>query len=323
MLKNYFKTTFRNLWKNKGYSFLNIGGLAIGIACAALIFLWVENELTWNHYFSNRDNLYNVKDQQTYDGTTFTFDATPGLMAPAMKAEIPGIKSTSRCTWGNQVLFSLDDKTIYEQGNYVDSEFLSMFQLHFTKGNAISAFNQLYSLVITESMAKRFFSTTDVIGKTLKVNNKQDYIIGGVIEDLPKNVSFKFDWLAPFKIYENDNPWLQQWGNNGVITYVEAEPNANITAINKKLYGYIETKSKDAVAKMSLYPMNRWRLYNSFDTNGKEKEGQLKYVNLFSLIAWIILIIACINFMNLATAQSERRAREVGVRKVLGAERKN
>ena len=322
MFKNYFKTTFRNLWKNKTYSFLNIFGLAVGIACAALIFLWVEDELTYNHYFSNRDNLYNVKDQQTYDGTTFTFDATPGPMAQSMKAEIPGIKNTARCTWGNQLLFSLQDKSIYETGNYVDSGFLSMFQLQFIKGNAAHAFDQLHSLVLSEKMAKNFFGTTDVMGKTLKVNNKQDYVVTGVIKDLPENVSFKFDWLAPFTIYYNDNSWLKEWGNNGVITYVETEPNANVTAINKKLYGYIQTKMQDATAKMSIYPMNRWRMYNSFDTNGKEKEGRLKYVNLFSLIAWIILIIACINFMNLATARSEQRAREVGVRKVLGAAKK-
>ncbi len=319
MFKNYLKTTFRNLWKNKGYSFLNIGGLAIGIACAGLIFLWVENELTWNHYFSNRDNLYNVKDQQTYDGTTFTFDATPGLLAQSMKAEIPGIKNTTRCTWGNQLLFSLGDKSIYDQGNYVDSGFLSMFQLEFIKGNAVNAFSQLHSLVITETMAHKFFESVDVIGKTLKVNNDHDYVITGVIKDLPKSVSFRFNWLAPFKIFEDENTWLREWGNNGVITYVETVPNANLNAINKKLYGFIQTKAPDANARMSIYPMNRWRLYNSFDTNGKEKEGQVKYVNLFSLIAWIILIIACINFMNLATARSEQRAREVGVRKVLGA----
>ncbi len=319
MFKNYLKTTFRNLWKNKGYSFLNIGGLAIGIACAGLIFLWVENELTWNHYFSNRDNLYNVKDQQTYDGTTFTFDATPGLLAQSMKAEIPGIKNTTRCTWGNQLLFSLGDKSIYDQGNYVDSGFLSMFQLEFIKGNAVNAFSQLHSLVITETMAHKFFESVDVIGKTLKVNNDHDYVITGVIKDLPKSVSFRFNWLAPFKIFEDENTWLREWGNNGVITYVETVPNANLNAINKKLYGFIQTKAPDANARMSIYPMNRWRLYNSFDTNGKEKEGQVKYVNLFSLIAWIILIIACINFMNLATARSEQRAREVGVRKVLGS----
>ena len=157
MFRNYFKTTFRNLWKNKIYSFLNIFGLAVGIACAALIFLWVEDELTYNHYFSNRDNLYNVKDQQTYDGTTFTFDATPGPMAQSMKADIPGIKSTARCTWGNQLLFSMQDKNIYDQGNYVDAPFLTMFQLQFIQGNAATAFNQLNSLVVNETMAKKIF----------------------------------------------------------------------------------------------------------------------------------------------------------------------
>ena len=318
MFKNYFKTTFRNLWKNKGYSFLNIGGLAIGIACAGLIFLWVEDELTFNHYFSNRDNLYKVKDQQTYDGTTFTFDATPGPFAAGIKSEIPGIKNTARTTWGNSVLFSLGDKTIYQQGLYVDSPFLKMFQLQFVRGNASDAFAQLHSIVVSEKMANNFFGTTNVIGKTLKVDNKDDYIISGVIKDLPENVSFKFDWLSPFKIYEDQNQWLQYWGNNGVVTYVETQPNANVEQINKKLYGYIQTKQKEANAKMSIYPMNRWRMYDSFD-NGKEIAGRIKYVNLFSLIAWIILIIACINFMNLSTARSEQRAREVGVRKVLGA----
>ena len=322
MFKNYIKTTFRNLWKNKGYSFLNVFGLAIGIACAALIFLWVENELTWNHYFSNRDNLYLVKDQQTYDGTIFTFDATPGPLAPSIKAEIPGIKRTARSTWGNSELFSLGDKAIYESGNYVDSSFLKMFQLQFVEGNADNAFRQLYSLVISEKMAKKFFQSIDVIGKTLKMNNQRDYVISGVIKDLPENVSFKFDWLAPFQIFLNQNDWLQQWGNNGIVTYVETEPNANISAINKKLYGYVQTKQKETNAKLSIYPMNRWRMYNSFDKSGKEKEGQVKYINLFSLIAWIILIIACINFMNLSTARSEQRAREVGVRKVLGAGKK-
>jgi putative ABC transport system permease protein len=318
MIKNYFTTTFRNLWKNKGYSFLNIAGLAIGITCAALIFLWVENELTFNHYFSNRDNLYKIKDHQTYDGTTFTFDATPGRLGQAIKTEIPGIKNTARSTWGNQSLFSLGDKNIYEQGNYVDSGFLSMFQLEFIKGNAATAFSQLYSIIITEKMAEKFFDTTEALGKTLKVDDKQNYMVTGVIRNLPENVSFQFDWFAPFKIFEDQNSWLQRWGNNGVITYVETQPNADIAAINRKLYNFLETKGDGLNAKFSIYPLNRWRLYDNF-VNGKEVQGRIKYVNLFSLIAWIILIIACINFMNLSTARSEQRAREVGVRKVLGA----
>jgi len=318
MFRNYFKTTFRNLWKNKGYSFLNIFGLAIGIVCAAVIFLWVEDELNYNDYFSNKENLYKIKDSQTYDGTTFTFDATPGPLAAGIKNEIPGIKNTARTTWGNQSLFTLNDKNIYEAGMYVDSSFLSMFQLKFIHGNPSTAFQQLYSVVISEKMANKFFGSTNVLGKSLRVDNKQNYLVSGVIQDLPENVSFKFDWLAPFKIFEDQNSWLQQWGNNGIVTYVETDPSANIPVVNKKLYNYLDTKGHDFNAKFSIYPMNRWRMYDNWK-NGKEVEGRIKYVHLFSLIAWIILIIACINFMNLSTARSEQRAREVGVRKVLGA----
>ena len=318
MFKNYFKTSLRNLWKNRTYGFLNIFGLAIGIACAALIFLWVEDELTYDHYFKKRDYLSWIKNKQTYDGITFTFDATPGLLAKTMKTEIPGIKNTARSSWGNKLLFSLGEKSIYEKGRYVDSNLFSMLQLPFIKGRAAEAFTQLHSVVISKKMAEKFFGSTDVIGKTLKVNNEHDYVVTGVIEDLPENISIKFDWLAPFQIYENQNSYLQQWGTNAIITYVEVEPSANINAINKQLNGYIQTKEPEANAKLSLFPMKKWRLYNTF-VNGVQEGGRIKYVNLFSTIAWIILLIACINFMNLATARSEQRAREVGVRKVMGA----
>ena len=318
MFANYLKTTFRNLWKNKGYTFLNIFGLAIGITCAALIFLWIEDEVNYNNYFSNKDNLYKIKDHQTYDGTTYSFDATPGPLAAGIKNEIPGIKQTARSTWGDQALFTLGDKNIYQQGLFVDSSFLSMFQLEFIKGNAQNSFSQLHSIVISEKMADKFFNSSEVLGKTLKLDNGEDYVVGGVFKDLPDNVSFDFTWLAPFKIFENKNEWLTRWGNNGVVTYVETEPNANISAINKQLYDYLDTKGEGMIAKFEIYNMGRWRLYDSFE-NGKEIPGRIKYVNLFSLIAWIILLIACINFMNLSTARSEQRAREVGVRKVLGA----
>jgi len=321
MIRNYFKAAMRSLLKNKGFTLLNVGGLAVGIACATLIFLWVESELTYNHYFANRDNIYKVKDKQTYNGETYVFDATPGPLAQAMKAEIPGIKAAARSTWTNNTLFALGDKTVYEPGNYVDPPFLSIFKLKFVRGNAASALSQLHALVISEKMAKTFFHTTDVVGKTLKVDNSKDYVITGVVQDMPENVSVKFEWLGLFKTFENDNPWLKQWGSNGIITYAEVPPNVDVNAINKKLYNFVEGKQKGASAKMSIYPMNRWRMYDTFDKSGHEIEGRKKYVNLFSLIAWIVLVIACINFMNLATARSEQRAREVGVRKVLGAPR--
>lgn len=318
MIHNYLKTTFRNLWKNKGFTFLNIFGLGIGIACASLIFLWVEDEINFNNYFSNKENLYKIKDSQTYDGTTFTFDATPGPLAAGIKTEIPGIKNTARSSWGQQSLFSLGDKNLYERGMYVDSSFLKMFQLQFIQGNAGTAFQQLHSLVITEKMAHKFFGNDNAIGKSLKIDNNTSSVVTGVIKDLPESVSFQFEWLAPFKIFENQNSWLQSWRNNGVLTYVELEPGADTKAINRKLYNYVQSKAEDAEAKMSVYPMSRWRLYDSWK-DGKEVPGRIKYVNLFSLIAWIILLIACINFMNLSTARSGKRAREVGVRKVLGA----
>ena len=318
MFTNYIKTSLRNLWKNKGYTFLNIFGLAIGITCATLIFLWIEDEVNYNDYFSNKENLYKIKDHQTYDGTTFTFDATPGPLAAGIKNDIPGILKTARTTWGEQALISLGEKNIYEQGMHVDSSFLSMFQLDFIKGNVENSLSQLHSIVISKTMANKFFNSTDILGKTIKLDNAQDFLIGGVFKDLPENVSFNFNWLAPFKVFENKNEWLTRWGNNGIVTYVQTEPHADISAINKKLYNYLDTKGEGLNAKFEIYNMGRWRLYDRFE-NGKEVPGRIKYVNLFSLIAWIILIIACINFMNLATARSEQRAREVGVRKVLGA----
>ena len=320
MIKNYFLITFRNILRNKTYNFLNIFGLAVGIACAALIFLWVEDEMNYNHYFANKNNLFIVKDKQSYDGKTFVFDATPGPLAQVMKAEIPGFKTTARSSWPNPMLFSRSDKAIYESGRYVDSGFLSMFLVPFTKGNAAQAFQQTNSVVLSEKMAIKFFGTTDILGKTLKVDNKEDYVVTGIFKDLPENVSVKFEWLISFKVYEEQNKGLTKWGSNSILTYAEVQPTADITSINKQLFDIVKRKNPGStIAKMMLYPFTRIRLYNSFDNNGNEKEGLIKNIHLFSLIAWIILIIACINFMNLSTARSEKHAKEVGIRKVLGA----
>jgi putative ABC transport system permease protein len=329
MFKNYLKTAFRNLWKNRTYSFLNIFGLAVGITCAGFIFLWVEDELNYNHNNSKRDQLYQVLENQAYDGKTYTFSATPGLLAPTMKEEIPGVKNTCRFTWDRYTLFSLGDKALYHRGYYADSSVFSMLTLPFVQGKKENAFNQLHSLVISEKMAKKFFpqdaahgDEKNIIGKALKVDNKEEYVISGVMKDLPENSSLQFDWLAPFKIYLNKNDWLQQWGNNGIQTFVELDKKANVQALNKKLDGYIKSKDTSAIAQPFLLCMNDWRLRSNFE-EGKQTGGRIQYVRMFSTIAWIILLIACINFMNLSTARSEKRAREVGVRKVLGAGKNN
>ncbi len=325
MLRTYFKTTIRNLWKNKGYSFLNIFGLAIGIACAGLIFLWVEDELNWDQFHTKKDNLYRIKENQKYDTYVATFGSTPAPMAPTMQQEIPGIANTCRITAWNTKLITIGNKSLYAFPNYADPSLFSMFTFPFVQGNAGTAFTQLYSMVVTQATAKRFFGDEkNVIGKTVRVDNKQDYVITGVIKDIPKNSTIQFEWVAPFQIWWNENKqWAQNWGNNDLDTYVELKPNVSAASVNKILYDFIQKREPKSNARPFIWTARDWHLRDQFENGVETGGGQIQYVHLFSIIAWIILLIGCINFMNLATARSEKRAREVGVRKVLGAAKQN
>jgi putative ABC transport system permease protein len=326
MFKNYFKTTFRILSRNKGYSFLNIFGLAIGIACAGLIFLWVEDEVNWDSFHANKDSLYLVKMNDEVDNGIFTHSSSPGLMAPALQADFPGIANTCRVTEGSTTaLFNIANKAVYASGNNAEPSLFSMFTLPFVQGNAKTAFTQLYSIVITEKAAKKFFGgEKSVIGRTVRMDNKQDYVVTGVLKDLPENSSLQFEWLAPFQIIYQHNQGMQRWSNFGTTTYVQLKHGVNVNAINHQLYNYIQQKqgADKSTVHAFLSSMNDWHLRNQFDNGKPTGGGQIQYVHLFSVIAWIILLIACINFMNLATARSEQRAKEVCVRKVLGSDKR-
>jgi putative ABC transport system permease protein len=322
MFKNYFKTTCRNLWKNKGYSFLNIFGLAIGIACAGFIFLWVEDELNYDQFNIKKDRLYFIRENQKYDTYTATFGSTPAPMAPVMQAEIPGIANTCRLGGDNSAkLITIGDKSMYASGSYVDASLFSMFTFPFVQGNAKTAFKELHSMVITQSTAKKFFGDEkNIIGKTVRVDNKQDYVITGVIKNIPKNSTVQFEWVSPFQIWWDENKsWAQSWGNNDLSTFVELKPNVSAASVNKVLYDFIQKREPKSNARPFLWTAHDWHLRDEFDNGMQTGGGRITYVHLFSIIAWIILLIACINFMNLATARSEKRAREVGVRKVLGS----
>jgi putative ABC transport system permease protein len=324
MFKNYFKSTLRNLWKNKTYSFLNIAGLAIGIASAALIFLWVEDELTFNHNFANRDFIYRIMENHHNEGKINTSGSTPGPMAQAVKTDIPGIKNSGRLSWTMDELMVLNDKSLKESGAYVDPSVLTMFALPFIYGEPAKVFKDLQSVVISETVARIFFGNENPVGKTIKMNANQGfsvdglYTVTGVYKDFPQNSSYKFQWISPYVLFENKNDWMKPWDNNLTETLVELNPSVDPESINKKLDGYIAAKTGTPSASCILFSMNDWNLRSQF-TDGKPDGGNIKYVKLFSLIAVIILIIASINFMNLSTAQSEKRAREVGVRKVMGA----
>ena len=321
----FFKTTIRNLRRNKSYSSLNILGLAIGIACAGLIFLWIENEMTWDQFNTKKDRLYFVRENQKYDTYTATFGSTPGLLGPAMLAEIPGIANTCRTSEGDMsLLFTIGDKSVYAFGKYAEPSLFTMFTLPFVQGNAKTAFSQLNSIVITEKTARKFFGNEDdVIGKRVRIDNKLDYLVSGVLKDIPENSSMQFEWVAPFEVYFKQSEWLHKWGNNSLSTYVELKPGVNPASIDKLLYNFIQQKHPSSNARPFLFSMNEWHLRDEFDNGRQTGGGRIEYVRLFSIIAWIILLIACINFMNLATARSEKRAKEIGVRKVLGVGKQN
>ncbi len=328
MLKNYFKITFRTLWKNKTYSFLNIFGLALGIACAAFIFLWVEDEVDFDSIHTKKDRVFLIKTNNKVDNGVFTHSSTAGPLAPAMQAAIPGIANTCRTTETSTCLFNSGEKSANATGLYAEPSFFSLFTLPFVHGNAREAFSQLHSIVLTQKAAQKFFGTEqNVLGKTLSMDNRQDYVVSGVLQDLPQNSTLQFEWLAPFKVWYDANPRAKGWFNFGLTTYVELQPGVDAASINERMldpyYDFtMQRKGQDkSSVHVFLFGMKDWHLRDDFDNGKPTGSGRILYVHLFNIIAWIVLFIACINFMNLATAGSEKRAKEIGVRKALGSGR--
>jgi predicted permease len=323
MFRNSIKAGFRNFWKNKSYSFLNILGLAIGIACAGLIFLWVEDETSFDRVHVKKDRIYMVMNNWPFSQHFSTYESTPGLMGPAIKTEIPGVANTCRTTEGRRTgLIGIGNKSVYADGLYADSTLFSMFTIPFAQGNAGTAFTQTHSMVITEKAARKFFGDDkNVMGRTVRLDNKQDYKITAIVKDFPENNSIQFEWLLPFDIFYKENSWLSNWDSNGILTMVELEKTAIPDAANLQLHDFIKKRVPKTIVSSFLFPMKDWHLRWDFENGKPTGRGRIQYTHMFSLIAWIILFLACINFMNLATARSEKRAKEVGVRKVLGSGR--
>lgn len=319
MFKNYLKIAWRTLWKNKGYSFLNIFGLAIGITCATLILLWVEDEVSFNGTFEKQDQVYYVPTNQKFEGEWRTvFQSTPGPLAKVMKDEVPGIIGSSR-TLSEDLLFEVGEHSINKYGRFADPDFLDMFSLTFIEGNIENAFKEPDAIVISKETATHLYGDgTSVLGKVVRVNNDTNFIIAGVFENLPLNVSYWFDWVAPFERLVADRPWMTEYGSNFSDTFVELSPEADFETVDAKVRKILPAKTEDEDMVAFLHSMKDWYLKSNFE-GGKQVGGQIVYVRLFALIAIIILLIACINFMNLSTARSEKRANEVGVRKVLGS----
>jgi len=322
MLKTYFKTAWRSLLKNKTSSFINISGLAVGLATGIIIMLVVVNEFSYDKFNTNLKDIYLLmKNQKQVDGIS-TGDATAGPMAASLRTDMPETKYASRVAYFDDHLIQSGDKTIKASGIYAEPDLFNIMSFPSLQGNAVAALQDESSVVITEAMAKKLFGNENVIGKLILADNKNSFKVSAIVKDIPSNSSLKFDMVFPFSFYAKQNDWLNKWDDNRIQTWVQLKPGANLTSLNNKLTKLLQTRSDDKSVSLFLYPFADLRLHGSF-SNGKPNGGQINVLALLVALGIFVVLIACINFMNIATARSEQRSREVGVRKVLGASRKS
>lgn len=323
MVKNYFKIAIRNIKRNSTYSILNISGMAVGMASSILILLWVQDEWSYDRHFDNADSLYRViSDMSTTEGESSLNATTPAPLAKALKEEYPEIIRSSRCGVGSLLSFKMGDEFIDETAVPVDNDFLKMFNIEFVAGDINSALNAPNNIVLTEKIAKKYFGNEYPIGKTLKMAESDEiYTITGVVKN-PHNSHLMFDLLIPIKLgkeFESLKSDMQVFCYN----YVELIKGTDSKIVNEKIRNFLKDHSSTMTFGISLQNIKKIHLYSS----GKYEQdikgnGDITYVRIMCLIAVFILLIACINFMNLYTAQSARRAREIGLRKVVGANRR-
>ncbi len=319
MIRNYFVIAFRNLLKTKGFTVINVSGLAVGMATAILIAAWIYNEVSFDRFHVNRKNIYQTWNRGTMDGKIQCWPNTPKVLGPTLKAEFADVKEVSR-TFMRWFVTIAGDRKISTQALITDPSFLKIFSFPLAEGDVNTALNEGYSIVVTKKMALKMFGNTNVMGKEIKIDNEH-YQVTGILEDLPTNTDFSFDYLLSWEYMRRTGDDEVNWANNGVFTYVLLGDGVNGDLVNQKIKDVTIRHSNSVVKEeIFLHPLDRWHLYSRFE-NGISAGGRIETVQLFGLIGIFVLLVACINFMNLTTARSEKRAKEVGVRKVAGAGR--
>jgi len=324
MIKNYLKIAWRNLFKNKGFSITNILGLTIGITSTIMIFLWVQDELAYDKFHNNYNNIYQVIAHRNFNNQIFTDRNMVMPLAKSLKDVSPQIKNAVVTTHEQPHILTYGDAKLKKQGYTVSEHFFDMFSWKFIRGNPATAIPDAYSLVLTQSAAKALFGNADPINKVVRIDNDYDAKVTAIIDDLPGNSTFQFDFINRFN-YSGDyeKRAMTNWQSSSWNVFVQMNPGADMQRMEKTIND-IKQQHDPGDKKISTYftfPMNKWRLYSDFK-DGKNTGGMIEYVRLLTVIALIILLIACINFMNLSTARSEKRAKEVGVRKTLGSGKK-
>ena len=324
MISNYIKVAIRNLLRQKGFSFINIFGLALGISCTALIGMWVNDELSYDRFHKDYDRMYRIT--ATLPEMKVHAAVSPAPLAMAIKNEIPEVEEAVRISNFNRDLMQVGDIKFEEKAViYADSNFFRVFTFPFIKGDTEHALLNPEGIVITEAMAMKYFGSTDVLEKTIRKNNKDDFTVTGVIANIPSNSHLRFDFVQPMRYLARDNRDLKDniWDNFNWFTYIKLNDKAQqsksaIADLEKKMQAIYKKNEPVVKCAFVLQPLAKVHLYSNFlaDIPG---HGNAQNVYIFTVVAVFILVVACLNFMNLATARAARRAKEVGLRKVVGA----
>ncbi|WP_447766654.1 ABC transporter permease [Sphingobacterium faecium] len=318
MIRNNFKIAWRNLLKSKGYATINIIGLAIGMAAVLMIAIWIQNQSQFDNFYSNKDNLYRVWNKYEDVGQIGMSNITSGPASVTLKAEYPEVEHAARVYWNVDRLLSFDENKIKSKGTEVDPSFMEMFDFKLLKGNRSQVLSGPQNIILTESLSKKIFGDTDPLNKTLILDNKEPYQVSGIIADLPSNTDFDFNYLIPLTKADNYSP---NWNTSTFMTYIQLKDGTDVDAFNKKLKNIIAKKTNNELkGSLFLYPLSKMHLYSKFE-QGVPVGGKIDQVKLVAGLGFLILLIACINFVNLSTARSQKRAKEVAVRKVVGAQR--
>ncbi|MET1258607.1 ABC transporter permease [Flagellimonas sp. DF-77] len=326
MFKNYLKIAWRNLLKNKGYSLINIGGLALGMAVTLIIGLWMNDELTHNSYFKEKGKIAQVYQSQTFNGQTGTGPAIPRPLEMAMRERYgDNFEYMLMSSWTSSLYLKYGETNLSRTGNYMQRQGPDFLDLEILKGEK-DGLRDINSIMLSASTAEALFGALDPIGKTVKVSNEYDLNVTAVYQDIPYNNSFSdTEYIIPWDQYVSTREWVQEaednWGNNSFQFFVQLADKVDMAEVSEKIRN-VKKDLNESTAEFNpqifLFPMEEWYLRGNFE-NGKQVGGRIKYVWLFGIIGVFVLLLACINFMNLSTARSEKRAKEVGIRKSIGS----
>lgn len=326
MLRNYFKIAFRNIIRHKAFSLINISGLSIGMACSIFIFLWVQHELSYDRFHANANQIYRL----VGNAGDFKAAVSPAPMVGGLQAQMPVIKNTVRLTHPSTNVFETGTRKFEERKVfYADSTFLQIFSFALLKGDRATALQRPDAVLITEDMAKKYFGNENAIGKTLRKDNKDNVVVTGILANIPSNSHLQFDFILPLSSIAQTDPNIRDniWDNFDFYSYVQLDKNFNpspaaMLKLNKQMVDIYRKHIPESRLKVEfqLQPLTAIHLHSNYQVD-LEGHGNIQYVNIFFVVAIFVLAVACINFMNLATARSARRAKEVGLRKVVGAGR--